>query len=62
MGMGIPQGDWIVVQRKVRDTHSRGDIRRAGLKEEWAKRIAKENNEANTRLTHNWWAMHKSQY
>lgn len=55
----IPQGDWIVVQRAVRDSKSRGVIVRAGLKEETAKRIA---HEARDVRTHNYWAMPKSSY
>jgi len=57
--MFIPQGDWIVVMRKVRhEAHQRGTIAKAGLTEKQARQWA---------ITHklpgyDCWAMHKNSY
>ena len=61
---GIPQGEWIVVQRPVKYDTGKGFISRAGLTESQAKRIARENSNAQhpSAFTHNWWAMHRSSY
>ena len=60
--MLIPQGDWIVVCRKNGQEHAgeRGQIVRAGLTEEVAKRGAALVQEG--LKTHSIWAIHKGDY
>lgn len=38
--MRIPQGDWIVIARNVRDNKTRGQILKTGMKEHVAKAYA----------------------
>lgn len=60
--MHIPQGDWIVVERAVRDTTSRGTIIRKGLTERGAKRVAASHNRAYLCGGYNYWAMLRKDY
>lgn len=59
--MFIPQGDWIVVVRNVKET-SRGDIIKAGMTEKGAKEYVKRMSDKNTNRTVDMWAMHKDDY
>jgi hypothetical protein len=56
--MFIPQGDWIVVMRHVRDTSSRGTIVKLGLKEPSARYVAQSRQHPN----YNYWAMPGREY
>ena len=57
--MLIPQGDWIVVMRHVRDSKSRGEIIKGGLTESQAKYRARANRDVKG---WNFWAMHRKDY
>ena len=68
--MRIPQGDWVVVERPVRDTTSRGQIIRHGLTEKQAKyqvadyraTQARQLREGTDRIVCDYWAIDKRPY
>lgn len=61
--MHLPHPDgWIVVERHVRDTTSRGTIIRAGLSERGAKAIAAQLNRDRLCGGYQHWAMPRADY
>ena len=61
--MFIPQGDWIVVIRKVRgESSSRGKIIKAHLTERQARAHAQDFKSGRLTDKFNCWAMHKDEY
>jgi hypothetical protein len=60
--MLIPRGDWIVVERHIDDTRTRGEIIKGGLTERGAKMIAARAKRGGSGTVYNYWAMERKDY
>lgn len=60
--MFIPQGDWIVVERRIDDTRSRGEILKGGMTERGAKAMAARWKRGGSGTVYNYWAMERKDY
>lgn len=61
--MVLPNGNtWVVVERHVRDTTSRGTIVRRDLTEKGARRVAAQLNRAQLSGGYSYWAIPRTEY